>query len=295
MKIKTSTIQESAAKAINRQVDSAHWYRPDGTPEYTQIIKTGPNKGKERSTSLADARKFSLFPSITSIEKVLANRMLENYLKKHLLTAAYNTTPREGEAAEMYFSRVLEQSEKDSLEAANKGTNYHDELEKILHGRSDWDTSDPKLQIAEHWIKKNVDDVIWTEKVIVDEKMAVAGKSDGLLIVNGRRTIIDWKSRRFAYDEKKGEWVCRWYSSDCRQLSFYARAWYRQENECVQVMNIGMNTNADSELQTKVWGDTERHKALKAVEAINFIWQYDRDYYPNQGNIMPVIEEVYGK
>lgn len=58
--------------------ESGHWYQPDGTPAY-EIV--GAN-GKLRSTTLRDARKLGLFPSVTTILRMAAAPGLTRYFEE---------------------------------------------------------------------------------------------------------------------------------------------------------------------------------------------------------------------
>jgi len=51
--------------------EGGHWYTSDGVPAYTQEIASGKNKGKERPTTIRDARKLGLVPSVTTITGIL--------------------------------------------------------------------------------------------------------------------------------------------------------------------------------------------------------------------------------
>jgi len=85
----------------NHLSESTHWYEQDGTPAYTQIIKTGKNKGKERPTTLRDAKKFNLVPSVTTILGVLDKPALNHWKLKRAVAEAKGETVEENNAAEI--------------------------------------------------------------------------------------------------------------------------------------------------------------------------------------------------
>lgn len=68
--------------------ESGHWYTKEGEPAYTQIIKSGVNKGNERNTTVADARKLGLVPSVTTITSVLDKGGLNFWLQNRAAQAA---------------------------------------------------------------------------------------------------------------------------------------------------------------------------------------------------------------
>ena len=66
-----------------RASESNHWYTRDGVPRYTVMGKNG----KERNTTLRDARTENLIPSVTTILNVMAKPALIQWLQKQVLLA----------------------------------------------------------------------------------------------------------------------------------------------------------------------------------------------------------------
>ena len=65
---------ENQVKESQHLSESGHWYTKTGEPMYTIV---GAN-GKERNTTLADAKKLDLVPSVTTILGIVAKPALEN-------------------------------------------------------------------------------------------------------------------------------------------------------------------------------------------------------------------------
>ncbi len=63
---------------------AGHWYALDGSPCYTIVGRNG----RERPTTLRDARKLGLVPSVTGIIKMMAAPGLEAWKANELLMAA---------------------------------------------------------------------------------------------------------------------------------------------------------------------------------------------------------------
>jgi len=59
--------------------ESVHWYTKDGEPAYT--IERADGKGF-RNTTLRDAKKLGLLPSVTTILGVAAKPGLQNWLQQ---------------------------------------------------------------------------------------------------------------------------------------------------------------------------------------------------------------------
>jgi hypothetical protein len=108
---------------------SQHWYcAKTGEPRYTTIGKNG----KERSTTVRDARDGSLVPSVSTINGMLSKAGLNQYFQKQAIEAALNYPKWEGETNEDYIARLLELAKEDSKKAADRGTAIHDILDSYF-------------------------------------------------------------------------------------------------------------------------------------------------------------------
>ena len=104
-----------------RASESNHWYDKDGQPAYTVQSKDG----SQRPTTLRDARKLGLVPSVTTILKVAAKPGLQAWMDRQLLLAAL-TLPRNPEEPEdAYISRIIQDSREQGKKAAQHGTDIH--------------------------------------------------------------------------------------------------------------------------------------------------------------------------
>ena len=104
--------------------ESGHWYTKDGTPAYTTIGKTG-----ERATTLRDARKLGLLPSVTTINGMLSKAGLDTWKQQQVLLAALTLPRLDGEAEQEWLSRVMQDSKATGREAAERGTAIHAVIE----------------------------------------------------------------------------------------------------------------------------------------------------------------------
>ena len=204
--------------------------------------------------------------------------MLTQYREKHLMKACYEYRPKKDEVADDYFDRILRAAREDSMAAARLGTGYHDIFETMLRS-GEWDKSDPKLVIVNKWMNENIEEVIWLEKSLIDLGMGVGGKADAFVVMRGKKTLLDWKTRRFKPLKKEPFWQCNWYKSDCRQLAFYGNC-IEEIGEKIRVANVGMNTRAVSDLSLKIWTREERRWGLKVVKCVNVLWQHENNYIP---------------
>lgn len=105
--------------------ESLHWYSRKGEPVY-QVPYADPSKGM-RNTTLRDAKKLSLVPSVTAILSIPAKPGLDRWKQNQLLDAAW-TCPVEDEIG--YKLAVVEMAEMKSAEARDKGTAIHADIER---------------------------------------------------------------------------------------------------------------------------------------------------------------------
>lgn len=117
---------------IVRSAESVHWYRKDGTPQYTVKAKNG----QDRPTTLRDARTMDLVPSVTTILKVMAKPGLEQWKLEQMLLAAM-TLPRDPAESETdYIQRIVHDSKESARTAADRGTHIHESIESHLAGKT---------------------------------------------------------------------------------------------------------------------------------------------------------------
>lgn len=111
--------------------ESGHWYGKDGTPVY-EI--EGAN-GKLRSTTLRDARKLDLVPSVTTVLREENQPGLNRWITNQALLAAITLPRVEGESDDAFLNRALADSREQASKAAERGTQIHGELEHHFTGK----------------------------------------------------------------------------------------------------------------------------------------------------------------
>jgi len=101
--------------------ESSHWYDRAGKPCYTVIGKNG----KERPTTLRDARKLGLLPSVTTIIYQAASPGLQRWKDEQLLMACLTTDRLPDETESEYIDRIIKDSKEQSEKAKERGTYIH--------------------------------------------------------------------------------------------------------------------------------------------------------------------------
>lgn len=182
----------SAARPASES--SSHWYRPDGTTCHTVIAK---GSGLPRQTTLADARKLGLLPSVSGILRVLDKPALNTWKVEQAVLAA-TTTPRlKDEPLDIFIKRVLEHdAEQEGQKARDFGTLIHSQLEKALKGG-------PVQADLEQFCRPVLDLVATLGKPHAAERIVVghgyAGTLDVIIGAGKSRTILDFKTSKAAH------------------------------------------------------------------------------------------------
>ena len=110
--------------------EAGHWYKPDGTPAYTYINK----KGEEKKTTLREARKEGLFPSVTGIIDCQMKWRLVNWKIDQNIMSALTITRKDGEAEADFVARIKEDAQAQAEKAAERGKYVHAVIQQGFEG-----------------------------------------------------------------------------------------------------------------------------------------------------------------
>lgn len=115
--------------------ESNHWYDPrNGEPCHEVARSDG--KGM-RATTLRDAKKIGLVPSVTNVLRILAKPALESWKQEQALLAVLTSPRLNGEADDAFVHRILKEERVQSQEAdaaRQRGIRGHDALCKLFRG-----------------------------------------------------------------------------------------------------------------------------------------------------------------
>jgi len=249
---------------------SAHWYQRDGAPLHTVLSA----KGEPRPTTLRDARKLNLLPSVTNILGVIAKPELTAWLQEQAVMAALTLPRLPGESEDAFARRVVEDSQTTRDGAADFGTAFHNGAERVAK-TLEVDTKHPAADWLGHyrvWYQGNAALLNWTEKVLVNRAIGYAGTADLFIehVIHGP-VLVDLKTMKI----KPGAKVSP-YKSWCYQLAAYRKAL----GQPVKCMNLIVNSNEASAPIEHVWTDAEMELGEAAFEAAHRLWVIEKGYDP---------------
>jgi len=263
----TITSKEPSNTRLVHSDKAGHWYTAEGESAHTVLGKNG----NFRNTTVADARKMLLYPSVTSILSILDKPQLTNWKIEQAIMACLTLPKEENETLEDYAKRVVKDSKESTGKAALHGTLMHTEMENILLGRavSGDETLAPYIETFKKWADANIEKTYWCEKGLVGA--GYAGRCDAYVkLRNVGDAIIDLKNRKV----KTGIPV---FDTDCAQLWAYRSA---SENPKAACMSVVLASNDPTKLMTKVWDEDELYQAGIAFCAMQKVWSWVKQYTP---------------
>lgn len=247
---------------------AGHWYTEEGESAHVIIGKNG----NERNTTITDARKLGLLPSVTSVIGIKSKPELETWKAEQIIRACIKFPIKEGQEEGEYAKEIMQEAKKVTTEAAAHGTLMHEQMEHILLGRehSKDDKLQPYIKTFKEWAEDNVEKVYWCEKALVGA--GYAGRCDAYLRLSGAGDcIIDLKNRKVnpKYDP--------FYDTDCAQLWAYRMASENPQCACVSVV---LAANDPETIVIHKWDEEELYQAGIAFQAMLKVWAWSKRYTP---------------
>ena len=201
------------------QSESGHWYLPNGSPAYRVIGKNG----KERNTTVKDAREHGLLPSVTTIISSAAKPALDVWKQQQAILAALTLPRLEGESEEDWLSRVVSDSKETSKQAAERGTQIHGVIEAFYEGIYIPELP-PYVRVVESVINEHFGSQLW-----VSEKSFAYGGFGGKCDLVAKNCVIDFKTTEKDLDKLD------YYFDHQMQLSAYRQGFEMPTARCAIV------------------------------------------------------------
>lgn len=203
---------------IRSNLPMSHWYRADGAPVHEMPTQAGGT----RPTTIRDAVKLKLLPSVTNILGVIAKPQLEVWKLNQVALAALNNPRQPAESPEYWMKRVVEASKAPTQEAADLGSRIHDALEKATADQPYDDALKVYVEPVVAWYRKTGIAIVEREIVLANPEEGFAGRCDALFRYGKAGIgVIDFKTRK----TKPGEAVTP-YDGQGAQLAAYAASYF---------------------------------------------------------------------
>lgn len=247
--------------------ESGHYYHPiTGDACHTIIGKNG----KERHTTLRDAKKFGWFPSVTTISKILSAPELDRWKQQQVLMASLTLPKIEDESEEEYCKRIMEDAFKQVDDAADLGTRIHAALENHFQGRP----YDPELRLyvdtVNRWAIDNGVVFLDHEVRLVNREVGYAGTTDAKISVMDRdgTGTLDFKSRK-----SKPEYPMKPWAKEPMQIAAY-RACHGTDFG----VNVFVSTTEPGRVEATWYEADELDREYEAFKHVVSVWQHFNNF-----------------
>jgi hypothetical protein len=261
---------------------ASHWYFPDGTPLHE--VPRADGKGS-RPTSLRDARKLGLFPSVTNVLSILAKPGLDAWKQEQSILAALTLPRTEGETLDDFAKRVITDMHSEVGRAADLGSAVHAAIEGYAQGR--WLPEDKEVarlfEPARQWFDAEVTQVHSVEIATGHLEWGYAGRVDlvATLRSTGRPTVIDFKTQKTRRD-KDGKFKPILHDTWPLQLEAYHQALaYRDKGLAdAAIASVVIGSTDPVPVVVKVWDDADKEGFFRAFLAARDLWVWQKNYCP---------------
>ena len=266
MENKVSEVKNNTGKYFDKHTaESGHWYSQEGEPMYTIV---GAN-GKERPTTLADARKLNLVPSVTGIMGVAHKPALERWKITQAIESAILTEMDVDETIEEYVARVREHSQIVGRLSADRGSEIHHNIEE---GFQSGKPSDSYLAIRE-WLDEHYPNEEWIAEDSFCAKEGYGGKID-LYSKNG--IFIDFKTKDGLQGKDPKRLV---FDEHGMQLSAYAQGCGFDKAKRVSIFVDRKETGL---IACHQWDEASHSKHIDMFNALLTYWKLTKNYDPSE-------------
>jgi len=242
-----------------RASESNHWYTRDGVPRYTVIGKNG----KERNTTLRDARTENLVPSVTTILNVMAKPALIQWLQKQVLLAALTLPRIQGEPEGAYIDRIMVDSKEQGRAAADAGTDIHASIQGFYEGKV--------ITRHEQHVKGTIAQLdstfgqqAWIAERAFGHSHGFGGKSD-LYCTEGSGIVADIKTKEFTENSKVVT-----YDDHLIQLAAYRVGLGVPKARCA---NVFVSRNVPGLVVVNEWSEEDLQRGWQMFCALLTFWQ----------------------
>jgi len=244
---------------IVRASESQHWYDREGNPAYTVIAKDG----SPRATTLRDARKLNLVPSVTTILNCASKPALEAWKLNQMMYACMTLTRLPDETDTSFIDRIIRDSKEQAKQAAERGTNLHGVIESFYEGIYLADFMEYQTGVDKA-VQESFGTPEWSTEKSFCHELGFGGKVD-LHSASGQGVVIDFKTKEFK-DPNKVEA----YDEHLMQLSAYRVGLgipnARCANVFVSVTDVGL-------VKVIEWSEEDLQRGWDMFQSLLNYWQ----------------------
>lgn len=263
-----------------------HYYKPTGEPAHFE----GPAGG---ATTLREARKLGLVPSVTEVLGILAKRNLEEWKRKQTLLAACRLTDEEralvlriaeraecdeppeltdGGAFKALWRKVEREASRIATEAAAEGSAIHDAVEASFAAKPFSMRLRPHVSAVHQILRDNFGDVPDWE---IERSFAHPSGFGGRIDIRSRSICVVGDHKGFAggpEDDKKLDWDQHW------QLGGYAEGTDMPEH--ARGFNLFISRTHPGHVRFHEWNAEKMAQGREVFRSALRTWQAIKGFKP---------------
>lgn len=245
--------------------ESTHWYTRKGEPMYTVKAQAG----HDRPTTLADARKLDLVPSVTTIINSAARPGLERWKANQLLLAGLTLPREDGETESAWLDRVYKDAQVQAEQARERGVSIHTELERWYA-----DATPPVFHVEE---VQGVIDLLavrfpgekWQAEVTFASSLGYGGKID----LSSEHVVLDFKTKEFGPNDDPTKFA---WDEHAMQVGAYAVG--IKPYEPMICGNVFVSTTNPGMVHLHLWTEDQLDRADRMFMALRNYWMAKNKY-----------------
>lgn len=244
-----------------------HYYAKDGTPVY-EVPKI--KDGGMRPTTVADARKLNLCPSVTTLLSLLDKPGLTYYHVDKLLRAALENPKKLDQCYLSWKKDIGYLAKKETEKAADIGTKIHNALEHYYtEGTLPRNKSGLELQSyvssVVDTVTKNFPNYDWIAEASFGHEEGFGGKID-LHSSHGEGVVIDFKTKSTDDFSK-----VKAYDEHAMQLAAYRVGLGLPKASC---HNIFISTKNPDDIFIHTWTEEQLQRAWNMFYHLLQYWKH---------------------
>lgn len=241
-----------------------HWYTQEGDSCYE--VQKADNSGT-RATTLRDARKLKLVPSVTTILQTVAKPGLERWKQDQILEAVLKSgLSLANKDVNQWKGMIVGMSKEQGDRAAKRGTEIHDKLEAYYIGEGiDEKEKEFILPVIDKLVEYGshfVPELSFSHPKGYGGKVDLSSKKEKIIIDFKTKAKTDF-SKPLAFDDH------------CMQLAAYREGLNLSNARC---LNVFISTEEPGLIKVHEWSTEELDRGLEMFHVLLRFWQLQNNY-----------------
>jgi hypothetical protein len=246
--------------------ESGHWYDRAGLPMYELEGKTG-----RRPTTLRDARKLGLVPSVTTVIRSASAPALELWKAKQVMLAAMTLPRLPNESDESFCERVMRDSKEEGRRAADRGTAIHAAIQGHFENQPPHPDYWPHVQGVKELLAQNCPPQDWRCEQSFCHPMGYGGKCD----LHSQEWVLDFKTKEFTKEEAA---TLKGWDEHAMQLAAYRRGLETDREARCGIVYV--SASVPGVVRLVEFDEQEIRRGWTMFTALLEYWKAKSGYYP---------------